>query len=85
MKAYKISQLKANISEALRYVKKGNTIQILDRETPVANLTPISKDGDQLKIRLPINKSNPTTLFVDIRIKGDGDIQKILQEDRKKR
>lgn len=83
MKTYNISELKAHISEAIRYVKKGNNVQILDRETPVATLIPAAKNKDDLKIRLPSGKSKIATIYTDITIKDD--IQKILQEDRSRR
>jgi antitoxin (DNA-binding transcriptional repressor) of toxin-antitoxin stability system len=83
MKTYNISQLKANISEAIRFVKKGNKVCILDRETPVATLIPVLKNEDNLKIRHPLRKRTIATIYTDITIKND--IQKILQEDRSKR
>ena len=83
MKAYNISELKAHISEAIRYVRKGNNVQILDRSTPVAKLIPFPENEDDLKIRHPLQKSQVGSLYTDIKIKED--IQKILQEDRNRR
>jgi prevent-host-death family protein len=39
-----ISETKNNLSALIRRVRNGETILILDRDTPVARLTPISLD-----------------------------------------
>jgi prevent-host-death family protein len=39
-KAVRIAELKARLSEYLREVRRGRTLTILDRETPVARLVP---------------------------------------------
>lgn len=49
MKTVGIADLKAHLSEHLRTVKKGRTLTVLDRDTPVAQLVPI--DGGTLQIR----------------------------------
>ena len=43
MKQAKISDLKNNLSRYIDLVRQGQTIQVLDRETPVAFITPISE------------------------------------------
>jgi len=83
MKTYNISQLKTNISQALRLVKKGEKISVLDRETPVALLVPLPDDSDSLKIRHPLKKNQLKTIFSGITFKDD--IQEILLEDRNRR
>jgi antitoxin (DNA-binding transcriptional repressor) of toxin-antitoxin stability system len=40
MKSVKISELKNNLSRFLAYVKRGGTVRVFDRETPIADLTP---------------------------------------------
>jgi prevent-host-death family protein len=39
-KRVKISELKAHLSEYLRHVRRGHTVEVLDRETPVARIIP---------------------------------------------
>lgn len=52
MKEVRIAQLKARLSEYLRAVRRGETIAVLDRETPVAHIVPI-RDRAALRIRKP--------------------------------
>jgi prevent-host-death family protein len=53
MKQVRIAQLKSHLSEYLRAVRGGQTIAVLDRETPVAHIVPI-RDRTALKIRTPL-------------------------------
>jgi prevent-host-death family protein len=52
MKEVRIAELKARLSEYLRAVRRGDTITILDRETPIAQIVPIP-DRTVLRIRKP--------------------------------
>ena len=51
MKHARIAELKARLSEYLRTVRRGETVTVLDRDTPVAQLTPIHLQG--LRVRKP--------------------------------
>ena len=44
-KRAKVSELKARLSEFLRYVAKGDSVLVLDRNLPVARVTSIAADG----------------------------------------
>jgi prevent-host-death family protein len=46
MRTAKISELKANLSAHIRYVKRGEDVLILDRNTPVARLTSVGNLED---------------------------------------
>ena len=52
MKNVRIADLKARLSEHLRAVRRGETIAVLDRETPIAQLVPI-RDRAALRVRKP--------------------------------
>ena len=52
MKRVRIADLKARLSEHLRAVRRGETIAVCDRETPIAHLVPV-KDGAALRVRKP--------------------------------
>jgi len=41
MRTAKISELKAKLSAHIEYVKRGEEVLILDRDTPVARLVPV--------------------------------------------
>jgi prevent-host-death family protein len=40
MQSVRIAELKSHLSEYLRAVRAGETIAVLDRETPVAQIVP---------------------------------------------
>ena len=49
MKAVRIADLKARLSEHLKLVRKGRTLTILDRNTPVARIVPYA--AEPLEVR----------------------------------
>ena len=52
MKQVRIAALKARLSEYLRAVRNGETIAVLDRETPVAHIIPV-RQSRALRVRKP--------------------------------
>jgi prevent-host-death family protein len=52
MKQVRIAELKARLSEYLRAVRLGETIAVLDRDTPIAQIVPV-RDRTALRIRKP--------------------------------
>jgi prevent-host-death family protein len=52
VKAVRIAELKARLSEYLRAVRRGETIAVLDRETRVAEIVPV-RAANALRIRKP--------------------------------
>jgi prevent-host-death family protein len=81
MKRIGIADLKARLSEHLRAVRKGRTLTIFDRDTPIAQIVPYS--AEPLEVRratrrpgdrkLPPPPARPT------------DSLSILLEDRRRR
>ena len=57
MKQTGIADLKARLSEYLRLVRRGDTVTILDRETPVARIVPVHGAG--LRVRKPAAGAPP--------------------------
>jgi prevent-host-death family protein len=51
MKTVQISHLKAHLSEHLRDVRAGETLTVLDRATPVAQIVPLRGGGKRLAVR----------------------------------
>jgi prevent-host-death family protein len=47
MKVARIAELKNNLSRYLEYVRAGDTVTILDRDEPVAQIIPTSKGSNQ--------------------------------------
>ncbi|KPK58918.1 MAG: hypothetical protein AMS21_10330 [Gemmatimonas sp. SG8_38_2] len=52
MMQVRIAELKARLSEYLRSVRRGRSITVLDRDTPVARLVPYV-ETDLLRVREP--------------------------------
>jgi prevent-host-death family protein len=48
----RIAELKARLSEYLHAVRRGETITVLDRQTPVARISPVH-DRVALRVRQP--------------------------------
>src|SRR5437667_10423689 len=74
MKQVRIADLKARLSEYLRAVGRGETIAVLDRDTPVAQIVPI-RERSALRVRKPapgapplnrVRLPKPAKLNVDI-------------------
>ncbi|MGE0441945.1 MAG: type II toxin-antitoxin system Phd/YefM family antitoxin [Gemmatimonadales bacterium] len=54
MKRVRIAELKARLSEHLRYVRRGHVLTVLDRDTPVARLVPFeSSSGPAIRVPAP--------------------------------
>ena len=58
MKQVRIAELKAHLSEYLEAVQHGETISVLNRETPVAQIVPVTKKA-KLTVRKPLPGSTP--------------------------
>jgi prevent-host-death family protein len=82
MKQVRIAELKARLSEYLRAVRKGETIAVLDRETPVAQIVPV-RDRATIRIRkrapgtLPLNQ-----IPLPKPLKTKADVAQLLLEER---
>lgn len=57
MTAVKIADLKTRLSEYLRAVRRGHTLTVLDRETPIAQIVPYQGDVTGLIVRRPLPSS----------------------------
>jgi prevent-host-death family protein len=53
MKEVGIAKLKARLSAYLRQVRRGETLVVLDRSTPVARIVPYDAAEDGLSVRPP--------------------------------
>ena len=58
MKQVGIAALKSRLSEFLRAVRRGETIAVLDRQTPVAQIVPV-REPALLRIRQPAPGAPP--------------------------
>jgi prevent-host-death family protein len=81
MSDVRIADLKARLSEHLRSVRNGNTLTVLDRETPVARIVPYA--AQPLEIRKA--KRRPSDLKLPPRLSKRTDSVATLIEDRRRR
>lgn len=58
MRQVGIAELKSRLSEYLRAVRRGETISVVDRETPVAQIVPI-RQKSALRVRKPAPGTPP--------------------------
>jgi prevent-host-death family protein len=82
MKQVRIAELKARLSEYLRLVRRGETIAVLDRETPVAQIVPF-RDRPSLRVRRAAPEAPPLNrVRLPKPLKLKGDIVDLLLEER---
>jgi prevent-host-death family protein len=82
MKQVRIAELKARLSEYLRAVRRGESIAVLDRETPVAQIVPV-RDHTALRIRKPApGAPAPNRVPLPKQLKLDIDVVQLLLEER---
>jgi prevent-host-death family protein len=82
MKQVRIAELKARLSEYLRAVRRGETIAVLDRDTPVAQIVPVPTRG-ALKIRKPApGTPAPNRVALPKPAKLPLDVVQLLLEER---
>jgi prevent-host-death family protein len=53
MKGVRVAELKARLSEYLRRVRRGHTLTVLDRSTPIAWIVPYTSEAVSLTVRQP--------------------------------
>jgi prevent-host-death family protein len=82
MKRVRIADLKARLSEHLRAVRRGETIAVFDRETPIAQLVPV-RDRAALRVRKPApGTPPPNRVPLPRAAKLNVDIVALLLEER---
>ncbi len=82
MRQVRIAELKAKLSEYLRAVRGGETIAVLDRETPVAQIVPV-RAPSALRVRKPApGTPSPNRVPLPKPAKLSIDIVQLLLEER---
>jgi prevent-host-death family protein len=85
MSSAKVSELKAKLSAYLAEVRRGGTVVVYDRTTPIARLVPFQADVDDLVV---IDESTPPSdlrRIKGVRPKKQIDVDRLLRELRKDR
>lgn len=81
MTKVRIAELKARLSEYLRRVRRGHTITVLDRETPIARVVPYT-EHEQLSVREPLGRRRLHEIPLPPPPKLDFDVVELLLEER---
>ena len=81
MKAVGIAELKARLSEHLRAVRKGRTLTVLDRGTPVARIVPCA--AEPVEVRRAVRR--PRDVALPPPPAGPTDSLTVLLDDRRRR
>ena len=84
-KQAKISELKARLSEYLAGVRRGDTVIVCDRKTPVARLLPYGEDRDDFRVERPSRPVRDLARIKGVRPRRRVDVVKLLREDRDRR
>ena len=79
-----VSELKAKLSGYLAQVRRGATITVCDRHTPIARLVPFDGDAEGLEVREPADAGSlPAAPGVTLR--KSIDVVTLLRADRDQR
>jgi prevent-host-death family protein len=82
MRQVRIAELKARLSEYLHIVRRGETIAVLDRDTPVAQIVPV-RDRSTLRVRKPApGTPAPNHVLLPKAPKLNVDVVQLLLEER---
>ncbi|HWP37510.1 MAG TPA: type II toxin-antitoxin system prevent-host-death family antitoxin [Gemmatimonadales bacterium] len=82
----RIAELKSRLSEYLRRVRRGHRITVLDRDTPVARLEPVTPGPAPLVVRRPAaDAPKPRDVRLPPPLKLRVDILHLLAEERGER
>jgi prevent-host-death family protein len=81
MKGVRIAELKARLSEYLRSVRKGRTLTVLDRDTPIARIVPYTPEP--IEVRRATRR--PRDLGLPAPPAAPTDSLAVLLDDRRRR
>jgi prevent-host-death family protein len=82
MKSTNVSELKAKLSAFLAEVRRGGTVIVYDRSTPIARLVPFQEEPDDLALIEPSGTPVDVKRLKPVRLKKRIDLDQILREMR---
>jgi prevent-host-death family protein len=85
MKSAKVSELKARLSEYLAHVRRGGTVVVCDRNTPIARLVPYEERFDEFRIEAPTLSRRELKKIRGVRPRRSVDVVRLLRESRDQR
>ena len=85
MKEAHVSQLKTRLSAYLAEVRRGETVTVFDRQTPIAKIVPFTVDDQQERIEEPSRSLTQLRALRPIRLRRKIDVVALLREGRDQR
>jgi prevent-host-death family protein len=85
MKHAKVSELKARLSAYLADVRKGETVLVSDRRTPVARLVPVGHRPHGIVIERARRPVKDLRHLRGVTLRRRADVDKVLRESRDER
>jgi prevent-host-death family protein len=82
MKKAKVSELKARLSSYLAEVRKGETLIVCERATPIARLVPLEGEPGDLRIHEPVKPISELRGIKRVRLHRRVDLDSVLRETR---
>jgi prevent-host-death family protein len=82
MKTTNVSELKAKLSAYLAEVRRGGTVLVYDRSTPIARLIPFQEEPDDLVLIEASAATSSLKRIKGVRPKKRIDLDKLLRESR---
>jgi prevent-host-death family protein len=85
MQRAQVAQLKAHLSQYLARVRRGDTVIVCDRKTPIARLVPYGGTDDGFVVREPTRPTAALDGVAGVKPKRRVDIVRLLRESRDQR
>lgn len=85
MKTAKVSELKARLSAYLAAVRRGETVVVCDRNTPIARLIPYQDHRDGFTVGQPARPTSDLEKVRPVKLKRPVDVVDLLRESRDQR
>ena len=85
MKHAQIAELKAHLSQYLAQVRRGETVVVCDRRTPIARLVPYTEAEDSFVVREPTISAADLKSVPGVKLKRGIDLLRILRDSRDQR
>lgn len=82
MKSTNVSELKAKLSAYLAEVRRGGTVLVYDRSTPIARLVPFQEEPDDLVLIEASASTSDLKRIKGVRPNKRIDLDKLLRETR---
>ncbi len=82
MRSVGVAELKSKLSEYLARVRRGDTVTVLDRRTPIARIVPYESETPSLSVRRPLPRARLRQIALPPPLKVGRDVVKLLLEER---